>query len=179
MTEAMTVAPPITSFVELSDLGQAGDEVTIAANAGQRARLAEWAGLEAVDHFEAVVNLRKLSRSRFGYQASVKADITQSCVVTLEPVLSHLSFEFARELHLAHAVPKGWAEEAVVTPAADEGPEEIESTNFDVAAPVLEEFALALDPYPRAAGVVFKPEDEPEEARESPFAALKGLKKQG
>ena len=175
----MSLAAPLTSFVELSDLGQAGEEVTIAANAGQRARLAEWAGLEAVDHFEAVVNLRKLSRSRFGYQASVKADITQSCVVTLEPVLSHLSFEFARELHLAHAVPKGWAEEASAAPAGEEDPEEIESSNFDVAAPVLEEFALALDPYPRAAGVVFKSEAEPEEARESPFAALKGLKKQG
>ncbi|HUJ47014.1 MAG TPA: DUF177 domain-containing protein [Rhizomicrobium sp.] len=178
MTEAMTLAPPIASFVELSDLGQAGEEVTLVANAGQRARLAEWAGLEAVDHFEAVVNLKRLSRSRFGYQASVKADITQSCVVTLEPVRSHLSFEFSRELHLAHAVPKGWAEEVAPAPADDEGPEEIESTHFDVAAPVLEEFALAIDPYPRAAGVVFKPQAEAEE-RESPFAALKGLKKQG
>ncbi len=58
----------------------------------------------------------------------------------------------------------------------DEGPEEIDSLTYDLAAPLLEEFVLALDPYPRAPGVEFAAPPEPEEPKESPFAVLKSLK---
>jgi len=62
-----------------------------------------------------------------------------------------------------------------LAPGADEGPEEIQDPHYDIAAPVLEEFVLAIDHYPRTPGVVFEtpPETEP---KESPFAALKSLK---
>jgi hypothetical protein len=56
----------------------------------------------------------------------------------------------------------------------DEAPEEIESTRYDVAGPVLEEFSLAIDPYPRAPGVAYEP--PPDEKPESPFAVLARLK---
>jgi uncharacterized metal-binding protein YceD (DUF177 family) len=61
----------------------------------------------------------------------------------------------------------------------DAVPEEIESPRFDLAAPVLEEFLLAINPYPRAPGVVFEAPAEAEEKPESPFAVLKGLKRGG
>jgi hypothetical protein len=58
----------------------------------------------------------------------------------------------------------------------EEGPEEIDSLHLDLATPVLEEFALSLDPYPRRPGVEFAPESPDSEPPESPFAVLKGLK---
>jgi hypothetical protein len=59
----------------------------------------------------------------------------------------------------------------------DEAPEEIESPRYDVAGPVLEEFSLAIDPYPRAPGVAYQP--PPDEKPESPFAVLRELQKKG
>jgi hypothetical protein len=43
----------------------------------------------------------------------------------------------------------------------------------------MEEFLLAIDPYPRAPGVAFQPPEGVNEPPESPFAALKGLKSGG
>jgi len=58
----------------------------------------------------------------------------------------------------------------------DEGPEEIESLHYDLAGPLLEEFVLALEPYPRRPGVAFEAPGDGSEPPESPFAVLKGLK---
>ena len=71
--------------------------------------------------------------------------------------------------------PARTGEGAVEVPLADDLPEEIDSLHYDLAAPLIEEFILGLDPYPRAPGVAFQP-PEGEGAAESPFAVLKGLK---
>ncbi len=55
-------------------------------------------------------------------------------------------------------------------------PEEIDSTRFDLAAPLLEEFSLAIDPYPRAPGVAFDAPATTEDPPENPFAVLGKLK---
>ena len=39
----------------------------------------------------------------------------------------------------------------------EDAPEEIDSLHYDLAAPLIEEFVLAIDPYPRAPGVEFRP----------------------
>jgi len=61
-------------------------------------------------------------------------------------------------------------------PLEDDVPEEISSLHYDLAAPLVEELVLAIDPYPRAPGVEFAPPEDGEQAPESPFAVLKGLK---
>ena len=164
---------PFSHIYDLSDLSDAGAELTLAPSAEQRARLAEWAGVEAIEQFEAQVTLRRRSPNRFAYDATLNADVAQSCVVTLEPVLSHMQLKVSRALHLTK-LPRSVAQHELA-PGADEGPEEIHDPHYDIAAPVLEEFVLAIDPYPRAPGVVFEsPADEA--PRESPFAVLKPLK---
>jgi uncharacterized metal-binding protein YceD (DUF177 family) len=172
------VEPPFERVYDLGGLGRAGDGLTIALNEESRARLAKWADIEAVDKYEAAVSLRRLSANRFEYQARLVADIVQSCVVTLEPVNSHIEREFSRELHFQEHSPRSepHAEALTIAAADDEAPEEIESLEFDVAKPLLEEFCLSIDPYPRAPGVAFAPPATHEPASESPFAALKSLK---
>ena len=50
------------------------------------------------------------------------------------------------------------------------------AARYDLAAPLLEEFLLALDPYPRAPGVVFESPETGEVPPPNPFAVLKALK---
>lgn len=170
----MNTVPPLTSIYDLSDLTEAGEEIVVVANAGQRVRLAEWAGVDAVNQFEATIDLQKESATCFRYKARLLAEVVQSCVVTLEPVLSKIERPFGRKLNLVRR-PIRHSKSEEVSGEAGDGPEEIESTEFDLAAPLLEEFVLAIDPYPRATGVVFESPLSEEQAV-SPFAVLKGMR---
>jgi len=168
---------PFARIYDLGDLGRAGDTIAIALKDADRKRLAAWAEVESVTSFQATVDLTRISANRFGYRAHLTSDVVQSCVVTLEPVRSHIVRDFSRELHLAdhrHHEPR--TEALTLAAAEDEAPEEIESLDYDLAGPLLEELSLAIDPYPRAPGVTFEsPADETRSA-EGPFAALKSLK---
>jgi hypothetical protein len=66
----------------------------------------------------------------------------------------------------------------VLDAGGEDEPEEIESLHYDLAAPALEEYSLALDPYPRSPGAEFSLGTEPPQETDSPFAVLKGLKGQ-
>jgi hypothetical protein len=87
---------------------------------------------------------------------------------------------FARELEFVGAVSHRTTEsvlpELVLDIGPEEGPEEIHSLHYDLAVPVLEEYTLSLEPYPRRPGVEFAPPSDPEDRAESPFAVLKSLK---
>ena len=183
----MTDTLPLTQPYNLSRLGNAGDTVTFTADADQRAAIAVWSGVLSIDSFSATVTLRKLAPTRFGLDFTVTADLQQACVVTLEPVPAHLETRFSRELLFAgparrkpDAKPHDKGDESnadlVLDASEEEGAEEIESLHFDLAGPVLEEYVLALEPYPRRPGVAFTPQSDASDRPESPFAVLKGLK---
>jgi len=173
----MTDRIPITRTFDLGDLSDAGHATTITASAAELQRLAEWEDVAAISLFQGEVTLKRLSPTRFTYAARLTAEVTQNCVVTLEPVRSHIERTFTRQLHYATArhPEKGGA--LTLGAADDEVPEEIESLKFDLAGPLLEELSLAVDPYPRAPGVAFTPPEEPKDAGDNPFAVLKGLKR--
>lgn len=173
-------SPPIQHYYDLADLSEAGDEIVVAAKPADLPRLAEWVDVASVSSFRGAVTLRRLSPSRFRYDAVLDADVVQNCVVSLEPVRSHLERRFSRILQV---ISRGHRHEAddersgILPPAAvdDEVPEEIESHRYDLSVPLLEEFSLAIDPYPRVLGVKFSvPADS--ESEKSPFAVLGRLK---
>jgi uncharacterized metal-binding protein YceD (DUF177 family) len=164
---------PFHQNFELGRLGQAGAEVTVAPSKDDLARIAQWVGVEAVEAFSAKVALKRVSQTRFSLDAALEADIVQACVVTLEPVKGHIIHSFHRDLFLTQA-PQ--ALEIDLAPVDDDGREEIDNLRYDLAMPLLEELALAIDPYPRAPGVAFEPPPD-KDPPEHPFAALKALKK--
>ena len=98
----------------------------------------------------------------------------QACVVSLEPVPSKVSSTIKRRYRLAPRLGRK-AKIEDISPADDDEPELLEVSVIDLYAPLLEEMALGVNPYPRAPGVAFTAREEGE-ARESPFAALKNLK---
>ncbi len=177
----MTDKLPLSHVYNLGRLGNAGDTVTFLADPEQRTAIATWSGVLSIENFAVTVDFKKLGPTRFGLEFQVTADVTQACVVTLEPVPAHLETRFIRELHFTGQARRKRSEnesvaDLVLDAAEEEGPEEIESLHYDLAGPALEEYVLALEPYPRAPGVAFQPPGDDQEAPESPFAVLKDLK---
>lgn len=173
--------PPITRFYDLNCLSEAGYETSFDLGRPELAALAEWADVVAVNSFHATVSMKRLSPSRFAYAARLEAQIVQNCTVSLEPISSNISMDFARTLHLVAQARKTADFSGELSPAAgdEDVPEEIDSPRFDLAAPLLEEFVLAIDPYPRAPGVSLELPAEDDAKPENPFAVLKGLKSGG
>lgn len=175
----MTNGLPLTHDYNLARLGNAGDVVEFAASEAERAAIARWSGIVSLERFEAKVEIGKLAPNRFGLSFLLSADLTQACVVTLDPVTSRMERRFARELHFQgvgrHRAAADSGPELALD-AEEEGPEEIDSLHYDLAGPLLEEFILSLEPYPRCPGVEFSPQSGTPEQPESPFAVLKTLK---
>jgi len=152
---------------------EAQTRLTLKADAGECTALASRFDLEGMSRFEVSLTITPW-RGRKGLKLSgtVSADITQICVVSLEPFDSKLVTEF--EELFAHGDPDRFLEEF------DEAdlPTEIEGASLDLGEISAEHFALALDPHPKKPGVVFEmPGGEPDdEAPQSPFAVLKKLK---
>jgi uncharacterized metal-binding protein YceD (DUF177 family) len=172
---------PLSHSTNLARLGNAGDRVTFAADEAQRAALARWSGVMSVESFAVTVDIAKLGPVHFALDFTIAADVTQACVVTLEPVPSHMARSFRHELHFTGTAPRHRQQpespvEVLVDADLDEGPEEIESLHYDLAGPALEDYVLALEPYPRCPGVAFTAPEEASGGPESPFAVLKGLK---
>ncbi len=174
MQDAHTRDAPFETVVDLQYLTEAGTEVTLAPGEAERAQIAAWADVSAVPEFSGVVTVKRLSSARFAYEADLTARVIQPCSVTLEPVSQNIALRFARELHLTHSKRRGEPDDLAAGLGEDDLPEEVENSRYNVAGPVLEEFSLAIDPYPRAQGAAF---DLPtEEKPPSPFAVLARLK---
>lgn len=170
---------PFSQSFDLGSLGEADRVVTLAPSEEERAGIAAWAGVNALDAFSANIRLRRTGSDTYSYEGSFVADVTQSCVVTLEPVHAHLEGMASREFLV---MPQRARRRNEPGEEADEdGDTDIDTlpTNMlDLAAPILEEFALTIDPYPRAPGAVFEvPPDSDKPA--NPFAALQKLKPKG
>ncbi len=171
-------AAPIRHMVDLGKLSLAGSRAAVSAKGDERAALARWLEVEAVNAFNAAVTLRRVSQAQFALEGDIAAEIVQNCVVTLEPMTTRIERHFVRELHYT---PRVHVEGGILTLSAgdEDVPEEIDHLDYDLAVPVLEELVLAIDPYPRKDGTSFAPPQKPDDAPESPFAVLKRLKPGG
>jgi uncharacterized metal-binding protein YceD (DUF177 family) len=151
------------------------------ATEAERAALARRFGLIAIDR---LVGQARLKRGRGGevieFQAHLEASVRQACIVSLEPVPEEIDEDFSLDFA---SYPDGEGPDDHDL----EAPEPIENGVIDLGEVLAQQLALALDPYPRAAGAeipdVYRgdPEatdtlDDPEN-KPNPFAALEALKK--
>jgi len=175
----MNHAPvPFSLPFDLGNVSERGAEIAAAPNAAERAAIAAFIGASALERFTATIRLSRSSRDSFDYDASFTADVVQDCVVTLEPVRSHLEGGFTRRYRL---LPKpsrrrGPVSDIEITDTVDDELEVLASPHVDLAAPLLEELSLVLDPYPRAPGVAFAAPQDDTAPSENPFAVLAKLK---
>lgn len=161
---------PVSFAVSVARLPQKGVSVTIEADAVQRAALAREHGLSAVSGWQAKLEVKPWKRNGVNVAGRVKADIVQSCVVTLEPLEVHID-EPVEGLFLPENSKLGregfdHAGEIVLDADGPDSPETFAGDTVDVGALAEQFFALAIDPYPRKPGValdVAGDEDEPAE----------------
>jgi len=167
-------APVPTEFprpIELSRLSQSEQHFAINANAAERAALAARFGLVALDKLEAAVRLGRIAGGLVRLEAELTADVTQACVVTLEPVKNHVAENFT-VLYGAG----GEAREVALDGEA-ETIEPIVGGIIDIGEAVAQQLSLALDPFPHAPGtttVQLTAGSEP--SAESPFKVLARLR---
>ena len=154
------------------------EPVTVEASEKERAEIAEALDLLSLDSLTAELVVRPWKSEGVRVIGTVRAALTQACVVTLEPVASTVEEEFDVRLHPDAAAVSTPAQVEVDVEAADP-PELLEGDTVDVGAIALEHFVLGIEPYPRIEGAVFDIEDEDGAAEvdePSPFAALAALK---
>ena len=171
---------PLSHFIPVTGVSVAGRDVSIIATVQEREAIAAENGLAAVDRLEARFHVTKGAGSLLAVQGSVYADVVQNCSVTLEPVSAQVVAEFALTFTLKPDRP---GREIEVNPEDDDPPEPVIDGQIDFGVVAVEQLVLNLNPYPRADGAAFKPEDwsdgeAPEATPEgkNPFAALAALK---
>jgi uncharacterized metal-binding protein YceD (DUF177 family) len=175
----MASSQPYSVPLDLGTLSNQPVEVKLKPGDAERAAIAKWLGIGALESFVATVQVSRSQTDRYAYDARFEADVVQACVVTLEPVNSHLNGEFSRNFLIGPKLPARLGpviKSHEVSTLADDEPEVLSSPFVDLAGPVLEELSLALDPYPRVPGVAFEVQGREEPPAASPFAVLESLK---
>lgn len=158
----------------ISEIPEAGLAAERYATPETRSDIAADLDLVACDRLDARYDVKPLKHGRYLLEGKLVADVTQTCVVTLEPVEDHIIEPFEVEFRPGPA-------ESVVEFDAFEAREieSLENGTIPVGRIVYEHLASAINPYPRKDGVAFEQpasEGSEEEAPGSPFAVLKQLK---
>ncbi len=109
----------------------------------------------------------------------MRADVTQACVVSFEPVPEHVEEKLFR-LFLQgaqHEPDPAPGAEIYVDLERDDLPDHFDGPEADFSEWLIETLSLALDPYPRKPDIELDStySDDPDES-DSPFEALKALK---
>jgi hypothetical protein len=174
---APSAAPEFSRPVRVSALPDEGLAFNETATEEERAALARRYGARAVSR---LTTKGRIERQEGGWRLSgvASARLTLTCVVTLEPVEQIIEERFGR-LHLPGAPEPDLLD---LDPEAEDPPEPL-GESLDPGEAAAEAVALAIDPYPRADGAVFKgrivaPDGaEPlSEAASRPFAGLAALR---
>lgn len=148
---------PVSLRVNVRRLPRGGMPVVIEADAAARAALAAAHGLVSVERFRAEMAVRPWRAGGVQVSGRLLAAVTQTCVVTLEPLAAALDEEV-----LATFVPEGPRPAGgdtaggalVVGVEGPDKPETFPGDAIDVGALAEEFLALAIDPYPRRPGAV-------------------------
>lgn len=173
-----------SEFSRLVATARVGDTAIveeIAATEHERAALVERFGWVSMQRLTATVRLRRLKRDLIRASGHYEADLEQACVVTLEPVPAHVEGEF-NQLYLEGGEPEQEDAVVAVSVTEEEPPESVVGGKIDIGEAVVQQIAVALDPYPRAPGAALPeavdwPPAGEEEGQAGPFAVLAELTK--
>ncbi len=147
-------------------------------SAGDLAAFARFIGVEAMTNLDVELHVKPYRGDGLAVSGRVRAEVVQTCVVTLEPVTNGIDEEVEATFRpeeklkpqLVHDEEDGLSIDASV--AADDP---LVGGVIDTAAIAAEFLALGVDPYPRKPGSRF---DAPSAGAEaSPFAGLSKLKR--
>ena len=174
--------PEFSRPVDIGDIGDDGVELDVEASADERRALAKRFDLQAIDLLTACIGVSRIDGGAaipiIRIDVRFRADVVQTCVVTLESVAAHI--EDRAVLDFMPPVGPNPRQVAFSVDAGDP-PEPLLGDWVDVGEVVAEHLALALDPYPRKPGAVFDANRDRTERGDDrpggPFAGLAKLKR--
>lgn len=177
--------PPFSYAVKVGHISANPVTVRIAADEREREGLAELWKVSSVEELSAEMQIARWKKDGVRVRGHITARLTQSCVVTLEPVESVVSEDFEQifvpEGSKLARMMTGESAEMVLDPDGPDLPETFEGDTIDAGATIAEMVALGIDPYPRKAGIEFADhiESDPtaKDDKPNPFAVLKDWKK--
>lgn len=173
------MTPEFSRPWRVDTLGAEPRAVRIEAEESERAALAERFGLVAIDRLEAEAELSRQGETLLA-AGNLRADVTQSCVATGDPVEERVDAPFRIEFRPPPEA--GNPDEEIELGEGDMDTIFYDGTAIDLGEAVAETLSLSLDPYPRSPGANAAlreagVKDEDQAVRDSnPFAALQGLK---
>lgn len=182
MSHNVSDRPPFSYKVKVGHVSHNPLEVHVEADERERKALAALWKVLSLEALSADLKIRRWKKDGVKVFGEIRGQVTQACVVTLEPVQSEIHEEidqiFVPEGSSLARVPANDEGEMIIDPDGPDLPETFAGDTIDVGAIVAEFAAMGLDPYPRKPGVAFKEhiESSGEERKPSPFAVLKGLK---
>jgi uncharacterized metal-binding protein YceD (DUF177 family) len=161
------IRPEFSRPLRLALVGPEGRREVLEAGAAEREALARRFGIPAIASLRAELRLTAEADGAVLARGRLAAEVTQTCVATLEPVAQRVEEEVVLRF-----LPPGRT--------ADEGPEEVDEIEApqgvaDLGEAMAEQLSLALDPYPRAPGAALPGEGGEALPPSGPFAALAGL----
>jgi uncharacterized metal-binding protein YceD (DUF177 family) len=172
------MSEPLNWSYRTSEVPEAGSREKRAASEQERAMVASTLAIVSCEQLTADFQIRAIGQGRYRLAGKVSAQLTQSCVVTLDPVAQKLEGVFDVEYWPAGKPTETSDDEVEALSAAEIEP--IERGLIDAGRIVFETLSASLDPYPRKPGVQFEARDvEGMDAPAGPFAALKKLKDLG
>lgn len=183
MTKVSGAQPPFSYRIKVGGVSHNPLELRIEADERERAALAVLWDILGVEALTAELKVRRWKKDGVKIMGMVHAEVTQACVVTLEPVSEVIDAAveeiFVPEGSPLARIPPNDAGEIVLDPDGPDLPEPFAGDEIDIGAFVAEMAAMALDPYPRKADADFAGHEEAEGEvvrKPSPFAVLKNLK---
>jgi uncharacterized metal-binding protein YceD (DUF177 family) len=163
----VTQPPEFHRPLTLDRMGATGFSQRIEATEAERAALAQRLGVPALGLLVCDFRLQREGQRVIAAGATIQARVTQVCVVSLDEFESDLRVEFR-----VRFVPAALESEEIDPEVEDEIP--YDGGKIDLGEAVVQELALALDPYPR------KPDAElPPEAAEPPASPFTVLRSRG
>lgn len=162
---------PLSRPFLIGRLPDKGTETKIEADEAERAALAADLDLAAIRSLTARLRVTGTTRG-VRVTGRIRAEIVQTCVVTLEPFESELD----EEVDVAFTEPRPARAKATEeeTEADLDAPDELVDGRVDLGAITAEFLALGLDPYPKKPGAEFSAEAPEDRGAASPFAVLAG-----
>ena len=155
-----------------------GDRLHIVAGEDERRAIAKRLDLVGLERFEAHVSLER-DGAVIRAQGRLNASLSQSCVITNEPVPAHIDEPF--EVLFIPEPPSSGPEHEVELAPGDCDTMFHDGQEIDLGAAVSDTLALAVDPYPRSASAdaTLKERGVLSEEQASPFAILAQLRGRG
>lgn len=167
--------PELSRPLRTDTIGIEPRHLHVDATEAERQALAKRFGLVSLDRLEADVQVSR-GTADIVARGQVRAAVTQSCVVTAEPVQAQIDESFS--VIFRPEPETGGGEEEIELGEDEMDVIFAEAGAVDVGEAVAQTLALYLDPYPRAPGAqaALKEAGVKDESEAGPFGALAGLK---